>query len=77
VTTCSTTDVWTQALPWWRAHHYAFQDLGFMARDNLAVPASGYVVERQFSISERIISWERSRLKGEIISDSMMFKADL
>jgi len=52
-------------------------DLSFMARDNLAVPASGCAVERQFSISGRIVSWERSRLKGETISDSMMFKAGL
>jgi hypothetical protein len=48
-----------------------------MARDNLAVPALGCAAERQFSISGRIISWERSRLKGETISDSMMFKAGL
>ena len=48
-----------------------------MARDNLAVPASGCAVERQFSVSGRIVSWERSRLKGETISDLMMFKAGL
>ena len=70
-------DIWAQALPWWRAHYHAFHDLSFMARDNLAVPASGCAVERQFSISGRIVSWERSRLKGETISDSMMFKAGL
>ena len=35
------------------------------------------MVERQFSISGRIVSWERSRLKGETISDLMMFKAGL
>jgi hAT family C-terminal dimerisation region len=70
-------DIWAQSLPWWRAHRHAFHDLSFMARDNLAVPASGCGVERQFSISRRIVSWERSRLKGETISDSMMFKAGL
>ena len=58
-------------------HHHAFHELSFMARDNLAVPASGCVVKRQFSISRRIVSLERSRLKGETISDSMMFKAGL
>jgi len=70
-------DAWTQALPWWRAHHHNFQDLRFMARDNLAVPASGCAVERQFSVSGRIVSWERSRLKGETISDLMVLKAGL
>ena len=70
-------DAWAQALPWWRAHHHNFQDLRFMARDNLAVPASGCAVERQFSISGRIVSWERSRLKGETISDLIMLKAGL
>jgi len=70
-------DVWAKALPWWRAHHSTFPDLAPMARDNLAVPASGCAVERQFSISGRIVSWERSRLKGETISDLMMFKAGL
>jgi len=70
-------DIWAQALPWWRAHHHAFHDLSFMVRDNLAVPASGCAVERQFSISGRIVSWERSRLKGETIADSMLFKAGL
>ena len=48
-----------------------------MARDNLAVSVSRCVVKRQFSIFKRIVSWERSRLKREMISDSMMFKAGL
>ena len=70
-------DAWAQTLSWWRAHHHSFRDLRFMARDNLAAPASGCAVERQFSISGRIVSWERSRLRGETISDLMMFKAGL
>ena len=39
------------ALGWWRANHALFPDLAKMARDTLAVPASGCSVERMFSVS--------------------------
>ena len=48
-----------------------------MARDVLAVPASGCSVERLFSISGRIASWQRAWLQDSIISDSVMYKAAL
>ena len=48
-----------------------------MARDVLAVPASGCAVERQFSISGRMTVWQRNRLSPSVISDSMIFKAAL
>jgi len=46
-----------------------------MARDTLAIPASGCSVERLFSISGRIATWQRNRLRDSTISDLMMYKA--
>jgi hypothetical protein len=43
------------SLTWWREHVAEFIDLSRMARAELAVPASGYAIERMFSISGRII----------------------
>ena len=48
-----------------------------MARDVLAVPASGCAVEREFSISGRIATWQCNRLNGSTIADSMLYKAAL
>ena len=52
-----------------------FPDLAKMARDSLAVPASGCSVERMFSVSGRIATWQRSCLRDSTISDLMMYKA--
>ena len=46
-----------------------------MARDALAVPASGCSVEWMFSVSEHIPTWQRFRLRDSTISDLMMYKA--
>jgi len=67
----------SSSLEWWKVNQRMYPDLARMARDVLAVPASGCAVERQFSISGRIASWQRSRLSPEVISDSMLFKASL
>ena len=48
-----------------------------MARDVLAVPASSYAVERQFSISGRIAVWQHNHLSSQVISDSMIYKGAL
>jgi hypothetical protein len=53
----------------------SFPDLVKMARNTLAVPASGCSVERLFSVSGRIATWQRSRLRDATISDLMMYKA--
>jgi len=45
-----------------------------MARDVLATPASGYAVERVFSVSGRIATWQCNRLNAETISNLMTFK---
>jgi len=67
----------TSPLDWWRNNQANFPELSMMARDVLAVPASGCAVERQFSISGRIASWQRSRLSATTISDSMIYKGSL
>jgi hAT family dimerisation domain. len=48
-----------------------------MARDVLAVPASGCAVEREFSISGRIATWQRNRLNSSTIADAMFYKSAL
>ena len=63
------------ALGWWRGNQVSFPDLAKMARNTLAVPASGCSVERMFSVSGRIATWQRSRLRDTTISDLMMYKA--
>ena len=45
------------SLKWWRNNHKSFPELAKMARDVLAVPASGCAVEREFSVSGRIATW--------------------
>ena len=45
-----------------------------MARDVLAVPATGAGVEREFSISERIMTKQRNRLSPTTIRDLMQYK---
>jgi hypothetical protein len=62
-------------LGWWRANRGAFPDLARMARDTLAIPASGCSVERLFSVSGRIATWQRNRLHDTTISDLMLYKA--
>ena len=45
------------SLGWWKQNQSASPDLAKMARDVLAVPASGCAVEREFSISGRIATF--------------------
>src|SRR5271167_1424167 len=61
------------SLGWWRGNQVSFPDLAKMARDTLVVPASGCSVERMFSVSGRIATWQRSRLRDSTISDLMMY----
>ena len=65
------------ALAWWKVHHHKFPDLARMVRDTLAAPASGCSVERMFSVSGRVATWQRSRLRDTTIADIMMYKSAL
>src|SRR5579859_2665266 len=67
----------TSSLSWWKANAALYPDLSKMARDVLATPASGCAVERVFSVSGRIASWQRNWLSAETISALMMFKYGL
>jgi hypothetical protein len=62
-------------LGWWSGNQVSFPDLAKMARNTLAVPASGCSVERMFSVSGRIATCQRSRLRDTTISDLTMYKA--
>ena len=48
-----------------------------MARDVLAVPASGCAVEREFSVLGRIATWQYNCLNSSTIADSMFYKGEL
>ena len=65
------------AFAWWKANEARFPNLSRMARDYLAVPPSGCAVEREFSVSGRIATWQRNRLSAERIAASMIYKSDL
>ena len=62
----------------WRNNHRQYQCLALMARDGLAVPASGCAVEHQSIISGRMAVWQCSNhLSPSVISDARIFKAAL
>ena len=48
-----------------------------MARDTLAVPATGASVERAFSLSGRVVTVIRTQLSPETIRDIMLYKNHL
>jgi hypothetical protein len=65
------------SLKWWRDNYKSYPELAKMARDVLAIPASGCAVEREFSISGRIATWQRNRLNSSTIADAMFYKGAL
>jgi hypothetical protein len=64
-------------LVWWKAHALGYPRLSRMARDILAVPATGAGVEREFSKARRVTAWYRARLNASTITKSMMYKNHL
>jgi hypothetical protein len=64
----------TDALEWWKGSHSMYPKLSKMARDVLAVPATGAGVEREFSISGRVVTKQRNRLSPTTIRDIMQYK---
>jgi hypothetical protein len=62
---------------WWKANETRFPNLSRMAKDHLAVPPSGCAVEREFSVSGRIATWQRNRLSAERIAAAMIYKSQL
>src|SRR5437667_4425574 len=64
----------TNALEWWKGSHSMYPKLSKMARDIMAVPATGAGVEREFSISGRVVTKQRNRLSPKTICDIMQYK---
>jgi len=61
-------------LGWWRINHPNYPDLAKMFRTSHAVPATGAGVEREFSISGRIVRPDHGRLHHITITQSMFYK---
>lgn len=64
----------TDTLSWWKNAQTMYPKLSKMARDVMAVPATGAGVEREFSISGRVVTKQRNRLKPSTIRDLMQYK---
>jgi hypothetical protein len=62
------------ALPWWKGSQMLYPKLMKMVRDVFAVPATGAGVEREYSISRRVITKHRNRLTPITIRDLMQYK---
>ena len=62
---------------WWREHASDYPNLASMARKVLATPASGCAVERVFSVSGRIATWQRNRLSGPTVKNLMIYRDHL
>lgn len=63
-----------QILEYWKSREVCWPRLTSMARDVLAVPASGIDVEQLFSQGRNTVSVHRHRLNEDTISDIMMYR---
>jgi len=61
-------------LQWWSKSQSIFPKLSKTARDMYAAPATGAGVEREFSISGRVITKQRNWLNPSTIRDVMQYK---
>ena len=65
------------ALEWWYRNSTEFPRLARMARDVLAVPATGAGVERVFSVAGKVATSSRALLDPSTIQETMMFRNHL
>ena len=65
------------ALDWWKRNAKEYPRLSRMARDVLAVPATGAGVEREFSIAGKITTTSRACLDPATIEQTMTYKNHL
>jgi len=65
------------ALDWWKRNAKEYPRLSRMARDVLAVPATGAGVEREFSIAGKITTTLQACLDPATIEPTMMYKNHL
>jgi hypothetical protein len=61
-------------LDWWKIHTKEYPTMSQVARDYLAIPATSTSVERIFSSSRRLISYDRCSLNPETITACMCVK---
>ena len=64
-------------LPWWRVNGHVYSNLSMMARDVLAVPASGSSVEHLFSTAGRNATWQCARLRDSMLRNIVIYKTVL
>lgn len=57
-----------------KGSHAIYPNLSKMTRDVMAVPATGAGVDREFSISGRVITKQCNRLAPPTIRDIMQYK---
>jgi hypothetical protein len=58
----------------WPALELSYPNLASMAKDILAVPASGVGVEREFNQARDLITYRRCRMKPDLIEDLMIIR---
>lgn len=71
-----TPDEAKQILTYWQQHEGIWPNLTLMARDVLAVPATGADVERIFSQGRNVVTTHRHNLASQTISDTMFYRGD-
>ena len=64
----------TDLLSWWANSRSIYPQLTQMARDIYVIPATGYSMEREFSIAGNIVTKRRNRLNADSISEYMQYK---
>lgn len=63
-----------EILQYWQTREQKWPLLTVMARDVLAVPATGADVERMFSQGRNLITYHRHKLSDKVIADAMFMK---
>jgi hypothetical protein len=65
----------TDILKWWKANTAVYPRLAAMARDYLAIPATGVPVERIFSGGTDLVQPKRGALRRDTIQACMCLKS--
>ena len=61
-------------LDYWKSRQYEYPGLAAMARDILAIPATGVGVERMFNAARDICHYRRGQLRPDMVKASMLLK---
>ncbi|KAJ5522962.1 hypothetical protein N7513_012065 [Penicillium frequentans] len=63
----------SEPLSFWRENQFRFPAIAALARDVLAIPATGAGVERLFNTARDICHYRRGRMKSKTIEELMLF----